>query len=237
MISSAETHLLATLLSQEDQLHYHQINNIQLPQHVLYILHQLTFTFTPSTSSSSSATLWTAITLLKKLYLLSQQQHPIDLITIVASFTLAHKYQHSQTHILDYHLIAHTFNIHDIQLIHDGEVALLDALSYDISVPTPDDFFSYFSNLANNTDPKIKTIIDEARLALSSPSLSHQTFGVLHNYSPSVVVLSVMYNHLTSNSWMSEQVKKIIVGKKDGDQYVKQLIHCIAELQSVMTSW
>ncbi|CAF1065156.1 unnamed protein product [Adineta ricciae] len=43
-LSSAETHLLATLLSQEDQLHYHQINNIQLPQHVLYILHQLTFT-------------------------------------------------------------------------------------------------------------------------------------------------------------------------------------------------
>ncbi|CAF1386621.1 unnamed protein product [Adineta ricciae] len=29
-----------------------------------------------------------------------------------------------------------------------------------------------------------------------------------------------MYNHLTSNSWMSEQVKKIVVGKKDGDQYV-----------------
>lgn len=109
-------------------------------------------------------------------------------------------------------------------------------------MPTPDDFFSYFANLANNTDPKNKTIIDEARLALSSPSLSHQTFGksndeeeeearvhvvlvvlylgVLHNYPSSVVVLSLMCNHLTSNSWMNEQVKKIIVQKKDADHYV-----------------
>lgn len=117
MISPAETHLLANLLSQEDQLHYHQINNIQLPQHILYILHQLTFNLTQSTSSS--ATLWMAITLLKKLCLLSQQeQQPIDLVTIIASFTLAHKYQHSQTHTIDYHLIVHAFNIHDIQLIH-----------------------------------------------------------------------------------------------------------------------
>ena len=136
MISPAEPHLLATLLSQEDQLHFHQINNIQLPHHVLYILHQLTFTLTPSTSSSSSpsATLWTAITLLKKLYILSQQQHSIDLITIVASFTLAHKYHHSQTHILDYHLVAHTFNIHDIQLIHVSPSPSLSILiSYSVS--------------------------------------------------------------------------------------------------------
>ena len=114
-------------------------------------------------------------------------------------------------------------------------------------MPTPDDFFSYFSNLANNADPKIKKSIDEARLALSSPSLSHQTFGkskeeeearvyvvlvvlylgVLHNYPSSVVVLSIMYNHLTSNSWMSEQVKKIVVTKKDGDQYVVSDFGCV----------
>ncbi|CAF1448927.1 unnamed protein product [Adineta ricciae] len=190
---------------------------------------------TQSTSSSSSATLWTAITLLKKTL------H--SLTTTTATLNRFHHYPcilHSCSQISTLTNTHPRLSSHCSHLQHPRHpthsFALLEALSYDISVPTPDDFFSYFSNLANNTDPKIKTIIDEARLALSSPSLPHQTFGVLHNYSPSVVVLSVMYNYLTSNSWMSEQVKKIIIGKKDGDQYVKQLIHCIAQLQSVMTS-
>ena len=45
-------------------------------------------------------------------------QHPIDLITIIASLTLSHKYQHAQSHTIDYHLIQQSCHIHNIQLIH-----------------------------------------------------------------------------------------------------------------------
>ncbi|UJR20796.1 hypothetical protein I4U23_023909 [Adineta vaga] len=214
--------LLFTLLSQEDQHHYSQINNIQLPHHILHILHQLTSLL------HSSSTLWMSITLLKKLIL---QQHSIDLIIVIASFTLAHKYQ--QSHIIDYQLIAQSSHIDDIQLIHDAEVAILDALSYDISVSTPDDFFSYLSNLANN-DEEGKDIIEQARCSLSSTSLSHQTFDLLHNYPSSIVVLSLISHHFTSNSFINEQIKSFVLHKKDASNYLKQLIHCTTQLQSHM---
>ncbi len=55
-------------------------------------------------------------------------------------------------------------------------MALLDHFSYDICVTTPDHFFSYLSNLANN-DNTTKKIIEQARSSLSINSFSHETLG------------------------------------------------------------
>ncbi len=40
-LSSSQTHLLSTLLSQEDEHDYNQIINIQLSPNILYILQQV----------------------------------------------------------------------------------------------------------------------------------------------------------------------------------------------------
>ncbi len=42
-LSSSETHLLATLLSEEDQHDYNQLLNTTLSDDILHILHQVTF--------------------------------------------------------------------------------------------------------------------------------------------------------------------------------------------------
>jgi hypothetical protein len=42
-LSSSETHLLATLLSEEDQLDYNQLLETNLSQDILHILHQVIF--------------------------------------------------------------------------------------------------------------------------------------------------------------------------------------------------
>jgi len=52
----------------------------------------------------------------------------------------------------------------------------LDHFSYDICVSTPDHFFSYLSNLANN-DNTTKQIIEQARSSLSINLFSHETLG------------------------------------------------------------
>jgi hypothetical protein len=45
-LSSSETHLLSTLLSEEDQHDYNQLLNIPLSHDILHILHQVTLFLT-----------------------------------------------------------------------------------------------------------------------------------------------------------------------------------------------
>ncbi|CAF3576779.1 unnamed protein product [Rotaria sordida] len=61
-LSSPHTHLLATLLSEEDQHDYNQLLQVQLPKDILQILHQLS-----SLLHISSSAIWMSIVLLKKL--------------------------------------------------------------------------------------------------------------------------------------------------------------------------
>jgi hypothetical protein len=42
-LSSSETHLLSTLLSEENQLDYNQLLNIRLEDNILHIVHQVIF--------------------------------------------------------------------------------------------------------------------------------------------------------------------------------------------------
>ncbi|CAF1416868.1 unnamed protein product [Adineta steineri] len=221
-LSSSETHLLHNLLSQEDQLHYNQTINIQLSDHILHILNHLT-----SLLYLDSSTIWMTTILLKKLTL---QQYSIDLLTIIASTTLSHKYQHSQAQDTDYDLIAQYFHVQNIQLIHDTEIELLDIFSYDICETTPHHFFSYLTNLSNtNNNENLKQTIEQARSLLST--ISHQTFHLLHKYPSSIVALSLISN-ITSNTFIIEQIKSFLLHKKDPQHYVKQLRECIFQLQS-----
>ena len=52
-LSSSQTHLLSTLLSQEDQHDYNQIIHIQLSDDILHIVHQVTLLPLLSQLSSS----------------------------------------------------------------------------------------------------------------------------------------------------------------------------------------
>ncbi len=128
-LSSSETHLLATLISEEDQHDYNQLLETTLSQDILQILHQviflttfktLLFTFLiffqlTSLLHPSSSAIWTTIVLLKKLII---QQYSIDLLTIIACITLSSKYQDSSSQSIDYEFIAHCCHIQNIQLIH-----------------------------------------------------------------------------------------------------------------------
>ncbi len=50
-LSSPQSHLLATLLSEEDQHDYNQLIKTQLSQDIVKIVHQVTFLFTFTTLS------------------------------------------------------------------------------------------------------------------------------------------------------------------------------------------
>lgn len=117
---------------------------------------------------------------------------------------------------------------------------LLERLSFDVSVVTPDHFFSYLANLGH-TDVSTKHIIDQAR----SSSTIEETLGkweasiilaflifivvsvseLLHNYPSSIVALSLVYTTTLSSLQMSdafivEQIKSFLQHKhKDPSHY------------------
>ncbi len=53
-LTSPQTHLLQTLLSEEDQLDYNQLLTTTLPKHIIHILHQVTSYLSLSSRLSSS---------------------------------------------------------------------------------------------------------------------------------------------------------------------------------------
>ena len=109
-LSSSHSHLLLTLLNEEDQHDYNQLLTTSLSHDIFHILQQVaSFLYLPS------STTWTTVILLKKLVLL---QYDIDLLTIVGCLTLSAKYQHSQTHHIDYQLLAQHCHIPTVDLIH-----------------------------------------------------------------------------------------------------------------------
>ncbi|CAF3383969.1 unnamed protein product [Rotaria sp. Silwood1] len=167
-LSSSDSHLLPTLLSEEDQHDYNQLLYIQISPDILQILNQLN-----SFLHISSSAMWMSIVLIKKLIL---QQYSIDLLTIIACFTLSSKYQDSSSQFIDYELILQCYPIKDIQLIHNREIHLLDVFSYDICVTTPDHFFSYLINLLDG-DNHLKQVLEQARSLFSFKSLSYETMS------------------------------------------------------------
>ncbi|CAF1344204.1 unnamed protein product [Adineta steineri] len=222
-LSSSESNLLITLLNQEDQHQYNELLNISLPIHVQQLSHELSLLL-----HLSSSTTWMITILLKQLII---QKHSLDLLTVVACVTLSFKYQQLSSQTIDYELIAKCCQIDNIQHIHDAEVDLLDIFSYDISVTTPDHFFSYLSNVNNN----LKEIVEQVQSLLSISSYSHETYQLLHNYPCSIVVLSLMYT-ITSNTFTTEQIKNFVTHKKDAVHYSDQLLNCITQIQNIFSS-
>ena len=117
-------------------------------------------------------------------------------------------------------------------------MTILDLLCYDICVTTPDHFFSYLSNLADNHTHTLTQIIHQAR-----SSLSHQTLGksfeerkILHfyiiilvlclellsHYPSSIATLSLLLllNGNSSNTFVIEQIKSFALLKKDPSHYL-----------------
>ena len=114
-------------------------------------------------------------------------------------------------------------------------MVILDALSYDICVTTPDHFFSYLSNLTVDDHAILTQMIDQARSALSHDTLGNEhtcfLFGrmmlvlyleLLSNYSSSVVTLSVLLvvSPVSSYGLISEMIKSFVVHKKDQSEYL-----------------
>ncbi|CAF3428023.1 unnamed protein product [Rotaria sp. Silwood1] len=210
-LSSSDSHLLPTLLSEEDQHDYNQLLYIQISPDILQILNQLN-----SFLHISSSAMWMSIVLIKKLII---QQYSIDLLTIIACFTLSSKYQDSSSQFIDYELILQCYPIKDIQLIHNREIHLLDVFSYDICVTTPDHFFSYLINLLDG-DNHLKQVLEQARSLFSFKSLSYETMKLLYNYPSSIVALSFIYKMTSNNIFIIEQMKTFLVHKKDPRNYL-----------------
>ncbi|CAF1543722.1 unnamed protein product [Rotaria sordida] len=211
-LSSPHTHLLATLLSEEDQHDYNQLLQIQLPKDILQILHQLS-----SLLHISSSAIWMSIVLLKKLII---QKYSLDLLTIIACITLSSKYQDSSSELIDYELILQYYPIQNIQQIHNTEIHLLDIFSYDISVTTPDHFFSYLFNLSNSDDNHhLKEIIEQGRSLFFMKLHSYETMKLLYNYPSSIVTLSFIYKIKSNNIFIIEQIKNFLLHKKDPTYY------------------
>ncbi|CAF4647562.1 unnamed protein product [Rotaria sp. Silwood1] len=223
-LSSSDSHLLPTLLSEEDQHDYNQLLYIQISPDILQILNQLN-----SFLHISSSAMWMSIVLIKKLII---QQYSIDLLTIIACFTLSSKYQDSSSQFIDYELILQRYPIEDIQLIHNREIHLLDVFSYDICVTTPDHFFSYLINLLDG-DNHLKQVLEQARSLFSFKSLSYETMQLLYNYPSSIVALSFIYKMTSNHTFIIEQMKTFLVHKKDPRNYLTQLLHCTNLLQSI----
>lgn len=120
---------------------------------------------------------------------------------------------------------------------------VLDMLSYDVSVITPDHYFSYLSNLTH-VDASTKQIIEQARsslLRVRISSSSHERLGkssttisrcraltkvlvlileLLSHYPSSIVTLALMYAVDGSNKFIMDQMKVFLQHKhKDASHY------------------
>ncbi|CAF1660855.1 unnamed protein product [Adineta ricciae] len=222
-LSFPESKLLTTLLSREDQYDYNQLQTKSLLSDTQHLLHQIS-----SFLQLPPSTTWMAAKLLKKLLI---QQHSINVLTILASVTLSSKYQDSSFQSIDYELLAHYYHIDDIQHIHAAEIDLLERLSYDIAVTTPDHFFSYLSNLNNDC----KYLINQAQSLFSLiVTQSSEISEFLHEYPCSIIALSLLCMN-TSDIFVFEQIKCFIAHKKDPSHYLNQLLHCIAQLRHVLS--
>ncbi|CAF2403631.1 unnamed protein product [Rotaria sp. Silwood2] len=225
-LSSTDSHLLATLLSEEDQDDYNQLLKTKISSPILQILHQL-----HSLLHISSSAIWMSIVLVKKLII---QNYSIDLLTIIACVTLSSKYQDSLSQFIDYELIIQCYPIQSIQQIHNTEIHLLDVFSYDICVTTPDHFFSYLINLSNNNN-YLKEILEQARSLFLIKSLSNETIELLYNYPSSIVTLSFISKITSNNTFFIEQMKHFLLHKKDPTYYLIQLLQCTSLLQSTIS--
>jgi hypothetical protein len=78
----------------------------------------------------SAATRWTAAVLLKRL-IVEQVECSVSLVTIVASATLAAKYEDASTSPVDYVLLAQHFQLEHAQLIHVSRSSLVARCSAD----------------------------------------------------------------------------------------------------------
>ncbi|CAF1908268.1 unnamed protein product [Rotaria magnacalcarata] len=222
-LSSPDSHLLTTLLSEEDQHEYNQLLHVQLTSDVLNIVNQLTSLF-----HISSSAVWMSMVLLKKLPV---ESNSFNLLAIIACVTLSCKYQDSPSQVIDYELIAQCYSIEDVRLIQNAEIELLEYFEYDICVATPDHFFSYLINLTAD-DVKSKHAIEQARSVFFMNFLSNERADLFYNYPSSIVTLSFIYNIASNKTFIMEQMKSFLVHKKDPSHYFKQLLLCTDLLQS-----
>ncbi|CAF1390429.1 unnamed protein product [Rotaria magnacalcarata] len=222
-LSSPDSHLLTTLLSEEDQHEYNQLLHVQLTSDVLNIVNQLTSLF-----HISSSAIWMSMVLLKKLPV---ESNSFNLLAIIACVTLSCKYQDSPSQVIDYELIAQCYSIEDVRLIQNAEIELLEYFEYDICVATPDHFFSYLINLTAD-DVKSKQAIEQARSVFFMNFLSNERADLFYNYPSSIVTLSFIYNIASNKTFIMEQMKSFLVHKKDPSHYFKQLLLCTDLLQS-----
>jgi hypothetical protein len=100
---------------------------------------------------------------------------------------------------------------------------LLDRLSFDVCVTTPDHFFSLLSSRAQD-DADAREIIARARSALSGDSLSSAMSALLHSYPSSIVALSLIYS-ISPNAFVIDQIKSFVRHKKDATPYFVSRSH------------
>ena len=108
---------------------------------------------------------------------------------------------------------------------------LLDRLSFDVCVTTPDHFFSLLSSRAQE-DAEARESIARARSALSGDCLSADVSTLLHHYPSSIVALSLVYS-MSPCSFIIDQIKSFVRHKKDATPYFVSRSH---DHTSMMTS-
>ena len=94
---------------------------------------------------------------------------------------------------------------------------VLDRLSFDVCVTTPDHFFSLLSSRVQD-DTDTREIIARARSALSGDCLSPELSALLHSYPSSIVALSLTYS-MSPSSFIIDQIKSFVRHKKDATPY------------------
>jgi hypothetical protein len=111
---------------------------------------------------------------------------------------------------------------------------VLDRLSFDVCVSTPDHFFSLLSTRAQD-DVDAREIINRARSALSGDSLSPSLSTQLHSYPSSIVALSLTYT-MSPSTFVIDQIKSFVRHKKDATPYFVSRSFALSERDSIRCS-